>query len=144
MGDGGTAGTGGHREGGGDDDPDRGREHIEVLKETIDRNRGLGWEDYRERYRFVVVDDGRIRLSPTDRKSTPGRALERGVDHVVEVEGGRRRRLQLLRGTAPIRPETVQTHACGRRPPAPVSVRATPSNVSESERRQGSTGTPSR
>lgn len=70
------------------DDPDRGREHIEVLKETIDRNRDDDWERYRERYRFTVVDDGRVRVSAVDQEPTPGRAMETTVDHVVSVEGG--------------------------------------------------------
>jgi hypothetical protein len=71
-----------------DDNPDRGREHIEVLKETIDRNRDSDWERYGERYRFTVVGDGRVRVSAVDRESTPGRAMETTVDHVVSVEGG--------------------------------------------------------
>jgi len=71
-----------------DHNPDRGREHIEVLKETIDRNRDDDWERYRERYRFTVVDDGRVRVSAVGREPTPGRAMETAVDHVVSVEGG--------------------------------------------------------
>lgn len=71
-----------------DDDPDRGREHIEVLRETIDRNRNHDWEGYREQYRFTVVDDGRVRLSPLGAEPTAGRAVETAVDHVVDVEGG--------------------------------------------------------
>lgn len=74
-----------------DDAPDEGREHIETLRETIDRNRNFDWEAYRERYRFTVVDDGTVRVSRVDERSTETafvRAVEHGVDHVVTLEGG--------------------------------------------------------
>ena len=69
--------------------PDAGREHIEVLKETIDRNTDAGCDDYRDRYRFTLVDDGRVRLSRRHDGEEPRNAVETGVDHVVRLEDGR-------------------------------------------------------
>jgi hypothetical protein len=71
-----------------DADPDRGREHIEVLRETVDRNRDRDWADYRERFSFTVVDDGTVLLSPVDEADTTGAAVEREVTHTVTVDGG--------------------------------------------------------
>lgn len=68
--------------------PDDGREHIEMLRETIDRNRGHGWEHYRERYRFTIVDDGTVRISKRGSNADSERAVETAVDHVVTVEAG--------------------------------------------------------
>jgi hypothetical protein len=68
-----------------DADPDRGREHIEVLRETLDRTHGRDWAAYRDRYRFTVVGDGRVRLSALGGGE---RAVETSVDHVVTVEDG--------------------------------------------------------
>lgn len=70
-----------------EDAPDRGREHIELLRETIDRNRNLDWEDYRERCRFTLVDNGMVRVSPATERSDSDRAIERERDHVVELDG---------------------------------------------------------
>ena len=71
-----------------DTDPDRGREHIEVLRETVDRNRDRDWADYRERFSFTVVDDGTVLLSPTAEPDTTGAAVEQEVTHTVTVDGG--------------------------------------------------------
>jgi len=71
-----------------DADPDRGREHIEVLRETVDRNRDRGWADYRERFSFTVVDDGTVLVSPADEAGETGPAVEREVTHTVAVDGG--------------------------------------------------------
>lgn len=71
-----------------DADPDRGREHIEVLRETVDRNRDRDWADYRERFSFTVVDDGTVLLSPVDAAAETGSAVEREVTHRVTVDGG--------------------------------------------------------
>jgi hypothetical protein len=68
--------------------PDEGREHIETLRETIDRNRNFDWEAYRERYRFTVVDDGTVRVSRIGEKAASARAVEHAVDHVVTLAGG--------------------------------------------------------
>jgi hypothetical protein len=68
--------------------PDRGREHIEVLRETVDRNRDRDWADYRDRFSFTVVDDGTVLLSPADEADPTGSAVEREVTHTVTVEGG--------------------------------------------------------
>ena len=68
--------------------PDVGREHIEVLKETIDRNIDADWSDYRDRYRFTLVDDGRVRISRRHDGEEPRNAVETGVAHVVQLEGG--------------------------------------------------------
>ena len=70
-----------------DSGPDT-RAHIEVLRETIDRNRDRGWEGYRTAFSFEVIDDGRIRVSMTgEPEATSPVAAE--TDHVVAVEMGR-------------------------------------------------------
>ncbi|EJN58773.1 hypothetical protein [Halogranum rubrum] len=72
--------------------PDEGREHIETLRETIDRNRNFDWEAYRERYRFTLVADGAVRVSRVDAEAAEtasARAVEHGVDHVVTLASGR-------------------------------------------------------
>ena len=81
------------------DGPDRGREHLEVLRETIARNRDLGWEEYDESYTFTVLDDDTIRVSAADHGGGEGnggrdgdgidRPIQREVDHVVSLENGR-------------------------------------------------------
>lgn len=66
---------------------DEGRKHIEVLKETIDRNRDLEWDTYREQYEFTLVSDGEVRLSMLDEESADS-PVETEVDHVVELDKG--------------------------------------------------------
>lgn len=69
--------------------PDRGREHIAVLRETIDRNRNFGWETYCEQYRFTLVDDGTVRLSQKDDSATHATsAVATEADHIVTLDGG--------------------------------------------------------
>jgi hypothetical protein len=80
--------------------PDRGREHLEVLRETIARNRDLDWEEYDENYAFTVLGDGTIRVSAADDGGGEGSGngdrkedgidypIEQEVDHVVTLEGG--------------------------------------------------------
>jgi len=73
----------------GNDDPDSnaGREHIEVLRETIDRNRNREWHSYREEFSFELIDDGTIRVSMV--ADAEGKSpVEVETDHVVEVEMG--------------------------------------------------------
>ena len=71
-----------------DANPDRGREHIEVLRETIDRTRRPDWAAYRDRYRFTLVNEGTVRLSPVEDGQGSKRAVETAVEHVVTLEGG--------------------------------------------------------
>lgn len=70
-----------------DSDPDT-REHIEVLRETIDRNRDREWDNYREEFSFEVIDDGEVRVSTVD-DTEATTAIEVEPDHVVAVEMGR-------------------------------------------------------
>lgn len=70
-----------------DDDPhpDASREHIEVLRETIDRNQDREWHNYREEFSFELIDDGKVRVSME--ADAEGRSpVEVETDHVVEVE----------------------------------------------------------
>lgn len=69
-------------------DPDRGREHIEVLRETVDRNRDRDWAEYRERFLFTVVDDGTVVLSPADEADETRPAVEQEVTHTVTLDRG--------------------------------------------------------
>lgn len=70
------------------DDPDRGREHIEVLRETVDRNREREWADYRERFLFTLVDDGTVVVAPAEEADGTAPAVEQEVTHTVTVAGG--------------------------------------------------------
>ncbi|PSP72698.1 hypothetical protein BRC86_11940 [Halobacteriales archaeon QS_3_64_16] len=78
------------------DGPDRGREHLEVLRETIARNRDLGWEEYDESYAFTILGDGTIRVSAANDGTGNGdrdrdgidRPIEREVEHLVSLEEG--------------------------------------------------------
>jgi hypothetical protein len=71
-----------------EDDSDGGREHIEVLRETVDRNRDRDWADYRERFSFTIVDDGTVLLSPAAETDETASAVEREVTHTVTVDDG--------------------------------------------------------
>jgi len=67
-----------------DVDPDV-REHIEVLRETIDRNHDRNWDNYRTEFDFELIGDGAVRVSvATDTENTS--PVETETDHVVTVE----------------------------------------------------------
>jgi hypothetical protein len=70
-----------------DSDPDT-REHIEVLRETIDRNRDPEWDNYRTEFSFEVIDDGEVRVSMVEDPEATS-PVEVETDHVVAVEMGR-------------------------------------------------------
>ncbi len=69
------------------ENPDAGREHLDVIKEAIDRNSDREWRDYRERYEFVLIDDGLVCITPTD-DETATRPIETEADHVVTLDSG--------------------------------------------------------
>jgi hypothetical protein len=69
--------------------PDAGREHIEVLKETIDRNKNQGWTHYQEIYEFTLLDDGLVRISVIDKTDPSASPIETETDHIVILDGGR-------------------------------------------------------
>lgn len=64
-----------------DERPSGERPDIEVLFETIDRNRDRDWEGYRASFEFTVVGESRVRVARPDE--------DREVDHVVGLAGGR-------------------------------------------------------
>jgi hypothetical protein len=64
-----------------------GREHIEVLAETIDRNNDRDWAAYRERYMFTLVNDGTVRISAKDTESSS--SFDANDDHFVSLIRGR-------------------------------------------------------
>lgn len=57
------------------------RPEVEVLLETIDRNRDRDWESYRASFEFTLIGESRVRLARPDEA--------REVDHVVRLTGGR-------------------------------------------------------
>lgn len=68
-----------------DDPSERGRERLDMLRETIDRNADRDWEDYRERYEFTVLGDGLIRVSPTVGPNDTANPIETESDQLVTV-----------------------------------------------------------
>lgn len=72
-----------------DTDPDAGREHLEVLKETIDRNRDQDWTHYRETYEFTLLDDGLVRISTVGETEPSATPIETENDHIVTLDGGK-------------------------------------------------------
>jgi hypothetical protein len=45
------------------DDSEAVRKHIQVLRETIDRNRNLDWENYRAGHEFTLIGDSKVKVS---------------------------------------------------------------------------------
>jgi len=54
------------------------RRDIQILRETIDRNLDLGWEDYRNGHEFKLIADGKVRVSQPEE--------ENENDYVVELD----------------------------------------------------------
>ena len=67
--------------------PDDAFEHLQVVKETIDRNLEKSWERYEKEYEFVVIDDGAIKVAK-DPDSEGESALTQGEVYVVETQNG--------------------------------------------------------
>lgn len=63
------------------DDTESVRKDLQILYETIDRNRERDWPDYRDTHEFKLVSDGVVRVA----KSTP-ESEDDGVYH-VRVDG---------------------------------------------------------
>lgn len=72
-----------------DTNPDEGREHLEVLKEAIDRNKYQDWTRYRETYEFTLLDDGLVRVSAVDGTDSFATLIETETDHIVTLDGGK-------------------------------------------------------
>jgi hypothetical protein len=70
-------------------DPDAGREHLEVLKETIDRNKNQGWTHYQKIYKFTLLDDSLVRISVIDKTDPSASPIETETDHIVILDGGK-------------------------------------------------------
>ncbi|MFC6718076.1 hypothetical protein ACFQGT_10595 [Natrialbaceae archaeon GCM10025810] len=71
-----------------DEHPDRGREHLEVIRETIDRNSERDWDYYRENYTFTLLDEGRVRVSSIIDTESVDSPIVTEVDHVVTIDAG--------------------------------------------------------
>ncbi|EMA59572.1 hypothetical protein [Halorubrum lipolyticum] len=60
------------------DDTEEVRRDIQILRETIDRNLDLGWEDYRGGHEFKLIADGKVQVSQSEE--------ENESDYVVELD----------------------------------------------------------
>jgi len=61
------------------DESEEVRRDIQILRETIDRNLDLGWEDYRDGHEFKLIADGTVQVSQPDE--------ENENDYTVELDG---------------------------------------------------------
>lgn len=72
------------------DDVDEGcRAHLDVLKETIDRNKVPDWDRYREKFAFTILSDGAVRVSMVEEAQSDAHPLKTEGDHVVTLDGGK-------------------------------------------------------
>lgn len=53
-------------------------EGIQVVRETIDRNKDRNWEEYRKTHKFTLLKDGKVRVAQPDEKNEG--------EHVVEID----------------------------------------------------------
>ena len=54
------------------------RKDIQVLRETIDRNRDLDWKNYRDGHEFTLIGDSKVKVSQPNE--------ENEGDYVVEMD----------------------------------------------------------
>jgi len=74
------------------ENPSKGREHVEVIAETIDRNRDRDWEEYKNDYEYTLISDGRVLVTPVDESEdaeSPENSLSAEIDYTVELSGGK-------------------------------------------------------